>query len=265
MKPYYQDVNCEIWHGDCREVMPLLRGRAIDVVIADPPYVETACKWDVWPQGWPALARELCPLLWCFGSFRMFWNYQSEFVGWDNVQEVIWEKHNGSGMHKDRFRRVHELIAQFRDERVRWKDCYKQPQYTRDALPRTIRRVQKPRHWNKITQSLYASEDGGPRLMRSVQRVRSCHGAAVHETQKPLGIVTPLIAYSCPPGGTIVDPCAGSGSFLRAALNLGVKSIGIETDERCCELAVKRMQLRPRATESKRELVAVHAQGTLEI
>jgi site-specific DNA-methyltransferase (adenine-specific) len=110
---------------------------------------------------------------------------------------------------------VHEFAVQF--YRGPWDWLYRSPVYTADAT------------------------DGGPRLMRSVLRVRSEHGRAEHPTQKPLGIVRPLIEYSCPPDGIVLDPFMGSGTTLRAAKDLGRKAIGIEIEERYCEIAAKRM------------------------
>jgi site-specific DNA-methyltransferase (adenine-specific) len=64
---------------------------------------------------------------------------------------------------------------------------------------------------------------------------------ALHPTEKPLGILAPLIAYSCPPGGAVLDPFAGSGSTLEAARASGRHAIGIEADERYCEVAARRL------------------------
>jgi len=156
---------------------------------------------------------------------------------------VVWEKHNGSGFMTDRFRRVHETAAHFVRSGCKWAEVYKSPQFTLDATARTVRKKDKPAQWQGATgPSTYVSKDGGPRLQRSVQQVRSRHGKALHPTEKPLGILSPLIAYSCPPGGTLLDPTCGSGSALLAAKELGMKAIGIEVSKEFCRVAVNRLR-----------------------
>jgi site-specific DNA-methyltransferase (adenine-specific) len=160
-------------------------------------------------------------------------------AGWSFGQEIVWKKHNGSGFLTDRFRRVHEFALHW--YRGSWGGLYLDPQTTNDATKRTLRRKRRPTHMGRIEEAAYASEDGGPRLMRSVIEARSEHGRALHPTQKPLAVVGPLIAYSVPPGGLVLDPFMGSGSTLRAAKDTGRRAIGIELDERYCEAAATRM------------------------
>ena len=62
-----------------------------------------------------------------------------------------------------------------------------------------------------------------------------------HPCEKPLVMVEHMIRVSTRPGDTILDPFAGSGTTLRAAANLGRKAIGVELDERYCEVIAKRM------------------------
>ena len=239
-EPYYEDESVTIYHGDFREILPGIH--QVELVIADPPYGDTSLSWDSRVDGWlPCVAAALFDAgsLWCFGSLRMFMASSAEFGAWSLAQDVIWEKHNGSSFHADRFKRVHEHVVQF--YRGAWGAIYKQPVFTADATARQVRRKRRPPHTGEINESHYKSTDGGPRLMRSVIAVRSCHGSAEHPTQKPLGIVTPLVEYSCPPGGTILDPFMGSGTTLRAAKDLGRKAIGIEIEEKYCEIAAKRM------------------------
>ena len=57
--------------------------------------------------------------------------------------------------------------------------------------------------------------------MRSVFHVPSCHGTAVHPTQKPLGVIWPLVEYSVPEGGVVVDPFCGAGSTLASGSGCG--------------------------------------------
>jgi len=240
MRPYYESGGITIYHCDCRDTLPSID--AVDAVVADPPYGDTSLNWDVPLGDWlPKVNLKPSGSVWCFGSMRMFLNQFHDFDGWTYAQEIIWEKHNGSGLHNDRFRRVHEHVVQF--YRGAWGDVYKQAVKTNDATARTCRRKGRPEHWGRLknAQQPFKSEDGGPRLMRSVLQVRSCHGTAQHPTQKPLGIIAPLIEYSCPSDGVVLDPFMGAGSTLRAAKDLGRRAIGIEKDERYCEVAVKRL------------------------
>lgn len=235
--PYYDDgKGIVLYCGDCREIAPLLPW--CDVSIADPPYGETSLEWDRRVEGWPSLVST--DSLWCFGSLRMFMETLSDFTGWSLAQDIVWRKHNGSNFHADRFKRIHEIVAQF--YRGKWSDIYKSPVTTNDATARVVRNKTRPTHTGHIESTPYQSVDGGPRLQRSVIDVRSCHGYAVHPTQKPLGIILPLIEYSCPDGGSVVDPFAGSGSVLVAAKKLGRRAFGVEINPDNCERAVQRLR-----------------------
>ena len=237
-RPYFTDSTgtITIYHGDCRDILPPLQAEA---VVTDPPYGDTSLAWDVPVDGWVHLIASA--QLWCFGSLRFFMEHGDEFRtrGWRYAQEVVWEKHNGSGFHADRFKRVHEFAVHF--YRGEWGSLYRDVPRTMDATARTVRRKQSPPHTGHIERGSYTSEDGGPRLMRSVLEVRSCHGEAVHPTQKPVGILAPLIQFSVPSGGVVLDPFAGSGSTLVAARDIGRRAIGIEIEERYCEIAARRL------------------------
>jgi site-specific DNA-methyltransferase (adenine-specific) len=237
MTPYFQDDTVTLFHGDALELLPKMP--KADAVVTDPPYGETSLDWDRWPDGWPEAAALVAPQVWCFGSMRMFMDKGHQFSGWKLAQDVIWEKHNGSNMAKDRFRRLHELALHF--YKGDWADLFKEPQTTNDATARTVRRKQKPQHWGGIGEASYATEDGGPKLMGSVIYARSCHGYAVNETQKPEDIVAPLLRYSVPPGGLVIDCFAGSGTTGVVARKTGRRAILIEKREAQCEAIVKRL------------------------
>lgn len=219
------------YQGDCRTVMRAWPSGIADACITDPPYGDTSLEWDRRCDGWVAeVSRVLKPTacIWVFGSMRFLATVFAEMegAGFRYAQDIVWEKQNGSGFHADRFRRVHEHAIQF--YRGTWGDLFKAPQFTMDAVAKAVRRKRRPAHFGAIGDGLYVSEDGGPRLMRSVIDVNNEHGKAVHPTQKPLGILEPLLNYSVPPGGIVIDPFLGSGSTGIAAEMLGRRWIGCE-------------------------------------
>ncbi len=65
-------------------------------------------------------------------------------------------------------------------------------------------------------------------------------GERTHPTQKPVSLMSWCLSFF-PAAQVISDPFMGSGTTLRAAKDLGRKAIGIEIEERYCEIAVKRM------------------------
>lgn len=240
LAPYYDEDGVTLYLGDAREVVPALR-RSFDLVLADPPYGDTSLDWDRWPDGWLSVSK-VARQMWCFGSFRMFLDHGSEFIdqGWKLGQEVVWEKHNGSSFHADRFKRVHELAVHW--YRGKWSTLDVYPQFVAEATARTVRRKTRPAHTGHIDASAYRSEDGGPKLQRSVIFVRSMHGSAIHPTEKPPGILEPLIRYSTSPGDTILDPFGGSCSTARAARTLGRKAVCIEAREEYLERAIEALR-----------------------
>jgi site-specific DNA-methyltransferase (adenine-specific) len=244
--PYYDKDGITLYCGDCRELLPSIDCSAVNVVIADPPYGETSLRWDRWPDRWLTAVGDAVPTsvsLWCFGTMRMFLDRIGDFAFWKFAQDIIWEKHNGSGFHVDRFRRVHENICQFYRVGTDWGSVYKNPQFTMDATARTVRKKQKPPQWHgKTGATTYTSVDGGPRMMRSVLQVRSEHGRALNETQKPQRLVESIVEYSCPPGGTILSPFSGSGTDLVVAKHTGRRAIGFEVREEQCAIAVNRLR-----------------------
>ena len=213
MTPYYEDDACVIYHGDCREVDAWL---AADVMVTDPPYGRS------WTQGDTATAR-----------------------GWKS------DKHDG--------------IANDRDTTVRddaltlWGD---RPAFVFGDL------VLPPPAGVKLTlvydkgnvagftgtvagfrrnvEGIYALGRHASGLGGTSAVIRTCHSAGGnlarttgHPHTKPLDVMMRLIEHC--PLGVIADPFMGSGSTLRAAKDLGRRSIGIELDERYCEIAAKRL------------------------
>ena len=237
MSLYYQDDLVTLYHGDFRDHLSAMHG---DAIVTDPPYGETSLQWDRWPTDWPSLLTGSANALWCFGSFRMFMENLDDFGGWKFSHEIVWEKHNGSSFVADKFKRVHELATLW--YQGAWGDLRHEVPRVASTVPDrgfvSASRVETA-HTGKITKGAWI--DDGKRLQTTVIKVRSTHFEAVHPTQKPLGIVTPLIEYSVPLGGTVIDPFAGSGTTLVAARNLGRRGVGVEAKEAFCEAAARRL------------------------
>jgi site-specific DNA-methyltransferase (adenine-specific) len=258
--PYWQDqdTGLALYHGDMRDVLPEL-GLQAELIVADPPFGETSLDWDRWPTGWLKVAAQHANSLWCFGSQRMFFDHLDEFrTDWTLSQDVIghhedgrpvtgdvnvvWEKQNGSGFAKDRFKRVHEHALHW--YRGPWeqqrRDVPTEKAGRRGGGDKGFKaRVSSRDHLGKIAPQMWSGD--GTRLMRSVIKVRNMHGRAINETQKPVGIVEPLIRYSCPSGGLVIDPMCGSGTVLEVARLLGLPAVGIEVRESQCEAAARRL------------------------
>ncbi|TPN34780.1 site-specific DNA-methyltransferase [Mesorhizobium sp. B1-1-6] len=233
--------------GDCMKVLPSFSDESFDCAVLDPPYNETALTWDRWPPGWPTAVRRVLKRtgsMWVFGSQRMFLERIGEFAGWRFAQDVIWEKHNGSSFKADRFKRVHECALQFWRDDAPWAGVYRKPQFTNDATARTIKTRGQTPHTGRIGNDVnYRTVEGGPRLQRSVIFARSEHGRAVHPTQKPIEIVEPLLLYSCPIGGAVLDCFAGSGTVGVVAQRHGIDATLIEGDQKFVAIACQRLGL----------------------
>jgi hypothetical protein len=87
----------------------------------------------------------------------------------------------------------------------------------------------------------YVSEDGGPRLMRSVIYARNAHGRAIHPTEKPAPLLEILIRTSCPEGGLVADWFAGSGAAGEACRLTSRRYLGCEIDAAMAEKARARI------------------------
>lgn len=238
-------MNAMILTGDCRKDM--LEHGPFDMLLADPPYGDTSLVWDRHCEGWIRSAADLLRpngSMWVFGSMRFFQDMGPTFkeAGWQLAQDVVWEKHNGSAFHADRFKRVHEHVVQFYRSSTAWAEVYNDVQTTPDAVKRAVhRKKRRPAHLGQIQTAAYHSEDGGPRIMRSVIYMRSRHGRAIHPTEKPSDLIEILIRTSCPPGGLVGDMFAGSGAAGEAAMRAARRYVGFEIDPQMADKASARL------------------------
>lgn len=246
MDPYFTGGGVELYHGDCREVLPLLDVTP-DACVADPPYGTTSAAWDRWPEGWIAAVGAVLPdtaSLWCFGTASTFLRYAPEFAGWKfSGQEALWLKRNGTGPgSRDRLLVVHEWAYHW--YRGRWSDLHHEWERERSGgIDKSTRRqAHAAAHRRPDRANSYV--DDGLRQPRSVRVIEapSVRYQKRHQDEKPVKVVADLVRECTPPGGLVLDPTAGAGTTGVAAQLLGRRAVLIEGDERSCETAALRLQ-----------------------
>jgi DNA modification methylase len=204
MKPYYEDSSVTIYHGDCRDIFRGLP--TVDLVLTDPPY---GIGWNprINHKDSPWRDNER-PLIKQFltGRYHCIWggNYFSDQL---TVSEswFIWIK-RPDGFNFDNDGRSYSTCE------MCWSDFGGKPRIRHQC-------------W-----------DGGMRAGDESNRHFN------HPAQKPVEVMAWCIG-ACPNDPrTVLDPFMGSGTTLRAAKDLGRKAIGIEIEERYCEIAARRME-----------------------
>ncbi len=244
--PYYQDDRVSLYLGDCREILPTLPEQPV-ACVTDPPYGETAATWDRWPDGWVKAVADALPdtaSLWCFGSARMFLQHAADFAGWQFAQEALWVKRNGSSPGaRDRLLRVHEWAYHW--YRGRWGDLHHEWERERTTADKgTVRKESRAAEHQRTGRATRWIDDGTrqPRSVTHVIEAPSVRYRGRHQDEKPLAVTLPLVRECTPPGALVLDPMAGSGTTLEAAVLCDRRAVGIELDERSAEQAAKRLQ-----------------------
>lgn len=242
MKPYYEDEAVVIYHGDCREVLPLLSGIAL--VVTSPPYNQAdkidrgrkaSASWhrmgntaDWYDDSMPfeEYARDQATILnLCVDTLlddgSIIYNHKPDHVGrrvnhpldWIGcaegcalVEEIIWHTPTMMAFNAGLFVPNHETLYWLcrADGKPRWP--------SREAM-----------------------------MWGSVWRMNVDREASWHPCAFPLELPKRCIQALTNEGETVLDPFMGSGTTLRAAKDLGRKAIGIEISEEYCEGAAKRM------------------------
>jgi len=219
MKPYYDSGDVTIYHGDSSEVLPEIVGA--DIVVTDPPYTfgiasstqeGKAGGWGdlmnsaVWYAQWIAEAKRITAnrqgALWVFNSWRSF--------------PVL--------------ARASYLSRWAIESLLVWDKMWIGPGGLRGLRP------------SYELVALFAQHDFAL-ANRSLYDIWPCQWASQrpngHAAEKPVPLLSRLIAESG--GGLVLDPFMGSGSTLVAARALGHPCIGIEIEERWCEVAAERL------------------------
>jgi site-specific DNA-methyltransferase (adenine-specific) len=216
MKPYYDEEGITIYCGDSKEVLPEIG--SVDLILTDPPYAAAAATVTTgfarakWGGNWGDMS------LVCMMADMVLDAKCSA-----GVSQVYWFcDHLSYAALVPTFFRRFPLI-----QNIVWD---------KDMLGVGA-------HYRKQTELIiYARESHAPAMRndaRDLIRLRPNYASKEHPAAKPLELITELMKateFSC-----ALDPFMGSGTTLRAAKDLGRKAIGIEIEERYCEIAAKRL------------------------
>lgn len=239
---------CDLYLGDCFDVMPSLQRGSVDMILADLPYGTTNCAWDS-ELPLDALWKEYRRL--CRGPVVLF--AQTPFdkvLGASNLAQLryewIWEKTHATG-HLNANRapmKAHENILVFYDR----QPVYNPIKTTGHVRKTATKRGDKTPVYGQQTFAAI-SYDSTERFPRTVLTFPSDkQRSKLHPTQKPVALCEYLIRTYTHPGALVLDNCMGSGTTGVACLKTGRRFIGIESDPRHFATATCRLQaLRARA------------------
>jgi site-specific DNA-methyltransferase (adenine-specific) len=240
------DESIVLYRGDCLDVMPLLaaEGVKVDMVLADPPYGTTACKWDKvipFPKMWECLL----PLTAADTPVVLFGNepFSSRLRLSNAVMyryDWIWVKDTHSNFLNARRQpcKRHELISVFYRKQPLYNYQYWQGAKNH-SVGKSVGKVKK-RELYSGKYEILDNDYGNRKMPISIlhyNRVRNNE----HPTQKPVPLLEYLIRTYTNEGGTVLDFAMGSGSTAVACRNTGRKFIGIEIDERYFDMAETRI------------------------
>ena len=233
MKPYYQDDWATIYHGDCREVLPLVE---FDAVVTDPPY-SSGARRDAeksMRHGSGSMLREFDDAEWFNSDAMTAWGF-SWFVR--GVFSGVFRSLPQGG-HLYLFcdwRQTPNLYGMLESVGLRVNHCL-----VWDKMHFGMGNCWRNQHENIIFASKGTPADGLHKGAGTVLRHKNTRSTSrVHPTEKPEGLIASILSVC--PGERVIDPFMGSGTTPVAAKNLGRKSIGIEIEERYCEIAAKRL------------------------
>lgn len=234
-----------LMHGDCLDKMSSIPDKSIDLILTDPPYGTTACKWDIvipFDKMWEQLKRVIkdngaIVLFGCepFSSHLRLSNLKMFKYDW------VWDKVNKftGALNANKMPMTdHELISVF---------YKKQPTYNKQLRDGSYvtrhggnRNTDSTRYVEPMKDVGRKVEDLNPKRIVSFPSHNTKN--ILHPTQKPTNILEYLIKTYTQEGETVLDFTMGSGSTGVAALSTNRNFIGIERDDKYFEIAKNRIE-----------------------
>ena len=238
----------DLHNGDCLEVMKSIPDGSVDMILTDPPYGTTACKWDTvipFEPMWEQINRIIKPK----GCIALFGSEPfSSLLRCSNLKNYkydwVWEKDKPSNFSQANKRPMlyHENICVF----------YKSvPTYNKQMIPRTGSGEKRYKYIvdNSKRQSEHITLKNKPKFYdpklknpSTILKVSTGRRQNLqHPTQKPVALLEYLIKTYTNENETVLDFTMGSGSTMIACLNINRKGIGIELDKHYFDVATKRI------------------------
>ncbi len=247
-----EDTGVTLWNGDCLEEMKKIESGSVDLVLTDPPYGTTACKWDSvipFEPMWKELRRIAKPNAAIVMTASQPFTTKLISSQMDIFKYCwIWEKERPSNFFQAKF----APLNQFEDICVFSKGgCNNGSKTPMKYNPQGLRDIDVVRGnantgggvgigkgCQRLTGTTYrASKEGYPKTLLKY----STESRGGHPTQKPVALMEYLIKTYTDPGDLVLDFSMGSGTAGVAAVNLDRRFIGIELDENYFKIAEERI------------------------
>jgi site-specific DNA-methyltransferase (adenine-specific) len=232
-EPYYSDSRVKLYHGDSIEIMGGLPDASIGAVLTDPPYSSGGRRENSRSLR-KSMTRSVEDDSWIRGDGMS----TNGFVYLLRLCGVQWRRVLVPGGHVLSF--IDWRMAPHLASALETADLRQHPILVWDKAKIGMGAVFRNQH--EFIVHMTAGNPLAPqrRDTPNVLRYPSVRDGD-HPTEKPDALLQRLLSVVAPPGGIVLDPFAGSGSTLQASRALDLPSIGIEADERYCEIAAKRL------------------------
>ena len=236
----------KLTQGNCLEVMKDMLNSSVDMVLADPPYGTTACKWDsiiplelMWKQLRRIIVSDGVIVMTAsqpFSSTLVMSNPKMFKHEW------IWIKNRGSNFANTvrEPMKEHESILVFANKK--WMYNKQMQKRTGGGLERSVYKVEHNNQKREGTRKFEGREAHDISTLRVPSTWQKFNvEVGLHPTQKPVALMEYLIKTYTNSADTVLDFCMGSGTTGVACKNLNRNFIGIELDKKYFEIAQKRI------------------------
>lgn len=233
MNPYYQDDWVTLYLDDCLETMAQLDTQSIDVVLTDPPYSSGGRRENARSLR-KSMLRSMEDEDWIRGDAMS----TSGFTYLLRLCGLQWRRLLKPGGHALTF--IDWRMADNLRAALETADMRQHPILVWDKCIIGMGAIFRNQHEFIVHMSAGNPTPPQRRDVPNVLRFPPVRDGD-HPTEKPAALLEKLLSVVTPPCGIVLDPFVGSGSTLTAAKAMGFHAIGVEADERYCEIAAKRL------------------------